>query len=81
MIDVLPEIIGLDGWREGVILIFWKCFVYALDIMFDGFSSIDDGSVAAPKLGIDHVKLIYRFSGRDIRLTDAHGHVIEFILL
>jgi hypothetical protein len=26
-------------------------------------------------LGIDHEKLTYRYSGRDIRLTDVHGHV------
>jgi hypothetical protein len=32
-------------------------------------------------LGIDHEKLTYRFSGRDIRLTDVHGHVIKDILL
>ncbi|MDG2214540.1 MAG: DUF1501 domain-containing protein, partial [Verrucomicrobiota bacterium] len=32
-------------------------------------------------LGINHEKLTYRFSGRDIRLTDVHGHVIEDILL
>ena len=84
MIDDLPEMIGLDGWREGVILIFWRCFVYVLDIMFvilDGFFGIDDGSIVVLKLGIDHEKLIYRFSGRDIRLTDVHGHVIEDILL
>ena len=31
-------------------------------------------------LGIDHTKLTYRFSGRDMRLTDVHGHVIEEIL-
>jgi hypothetical protein len=32
-------------------------------------------------LGIDHEKLTYRFSGRDIRLTDVYGKVIEDILL
>jgi hypothetical protein len=32
-------------------------------------------------LGIDHEELTYRFSGRDIRLTDVHGQVIEDILL
>ena len=32
-------------------------------------------------LGIDHEKLTYRFSGRDIRLTDVHGNVIKDILL
>jgi hypothetical protein len=31
-------------------------------------------------LGIDHTKLTYRFSGRDIRLTDVHGRLIEPIL-
>ncbi|MFT5413579.1 MAG: hypothetical protein ACI9NC_006334 [Verrucomicrobiales bacterium] len=31
-------------------------------------------------LGIDHEQLTYRFSGRDIRLTDVHGKVIEDIL-
>jgi len=27
-------------------------------------------------LGIDHTRLTYRFSGRDMRLTDVHGQVI-----
>lgn len=31
-------------------------------------------------LGVDHTKLTYRFSGRDMRLTDVHGHVIDGIL-
>ena len=31
-------------------------------------------------LGIDHTRLTYRFSGRDIRLTDVHGHVIRDVL-
>ena len=28
-------------------------------------------------LGIDHEKLTYRFQGRDFRLTDVHGNVVE----
>ena len=28
-------------------------------------------------LGIDHEKLTYRFQGRDFRLTDLGGHVIQ----
>jgi len=32
-------------------------------------------------LGIDHEELTYRFSGRDIRLTDVHGNIIDDILL
>lgn len=28
-------------------------------------------------LGIDHLKLTYRYAGRDFRLTDVHGHVVD----
>ena len=31
-------------------------------------------------MGIQHEKLTYRFSGRDIRLTDVGGRVIQEIL-
>lgn len=31
-------------------------------------------------LGLDHTRLTVRFSGRDMRLTDVHGHVIKNIL-
>jgi hypothetical protein len=31
-------------------------------------------------LGIDHEALTYRFSGRDFRLTDVHGEVVEALL-
>jgi hypothetical protein len=31
-------------------------------------------------MGLDHLKLTYRFQGRDFRLTDVHGEVIREIL-
>jgi Protein of unknown function (DUF1501) len=31
-------------------------------------------------LGFDHEKLTYRFQGRDFRLTDAHGMLVERLL-
>ena len=31
-------------------------------------------------LGLDHEKLTYRFQGRDFRLTDVHGKVVQEIL-
>lgn len=31
-------------------------------------------------LGFDHLKLTYRFQGRDFRLTDVHGEVVKPIL-
>lgn len=31
-------------------------------------------------MGLDHEKLTYRYSGRDFRLTDVHGRVVQDIL-
>ena len=31
-------------------------------------------------MGIEHEKLTYRFSGRDIRLTDVYGNVLHDII-
>ena len=31
-------------------------------------------------LGIDHEKLVYRYQGRDFRLTDVHGEVVRAVL-
>ena len=32
-------------------------------------------------LGLDHERLVYRHQGRDYRLTDVHGHVVDDILV
>lgn len=32
-------------------------------------------------MGMNHEKLTYRYAGRDFRLTDVHGHVVNDILL
>lgn len=31
-------------------------------------------------MGFDHERLTYRYGGRDYRLTDVHGHVVQEIL-
>ncbi|MEM7385136.1 MAG: DUF1501 domain-containing protein [Verrucomicrobiota bacterium] len=31
-------------------------------------------------MGLDHERLTYRYSGRDYRLTDVHGHVIHDVI-
>ena len=31
-------------------------------------------------LGLDHTRLVYRYSGRDFRLTDVHGRVVHDII-
>ena len=32
------------------------------------------------QLGLDHEKLTYRYDGRDFRLTDVHGRVVNEII-
>jgi len=32
-------------------------------------------------LGLDHERLTYRYAGRDFRLTDVHGHVVDALLV
>ena len=31
-------------------------------------------------MGLDHTRLTYRYAGRDFRLTDVHGRVVEEVL-
>jgi phosphoglycerol transferase MdoB-like AlkP superfamily enzyme len=31
-------------------------------------------------MGINHEQLTYRFSGRDLRLTDVHGNVLHDVI-
>ena len=31
-------------------------------------------------MGIDHTRLVYRYAGRDFRLTDVDGHVMKPVL-
>lgn len=45
-----------------------KCTVY------------DMWATALHQLGLNHERLTYRYAGRDVRLTDVHGHVLHDIL-
>jgi hypothetical protein len=31
-------------------------------------------------MGLDHTQLTYRYAGRDFRLTDVHGRVVQEVL-
>jgi hypothetical protein len=31
-------------------------------------------------MGFDHTRLTYRYAGRDFRLTDVHGKVVEELI-
>lgn len=46
----------------------------------DRFEIYDLHATMLHLLGIDHTRSTFRFSGRDMRLTDVHGHLIEAVL-
>ncbi|MBX9583917.1 MAG: DUF1501 domain-containing protein [Gemmataceae bacterium] len=52
-----------------------------------GFNAVEDrvhvhdlNATVLHLLGLDHEKLTFRSQGRDFRLTDVHGHVVEKML-
>lgn len=51
---------------------------YAAEV--DPVSIHDLHATILHQLGIDHERLLVRFQGRDYRLTDVHGHVVEGLL-
>jgi hypothetical protein len=53
---------------------------FSYNIVKDPIHIHDLNATALHLLGIDHTKLIYRFQGRDYRLTDVHGQVAKEIL-
>jgi hypothetical protein len=34
----------------------------------------------SPPVGFDHKRLTYRYAGRDFRLTDVYGNVVQGLL-
>ena len=53
---------------------------YGYNIVRDGVHIHDLNATILHLLGIDHTRLTYRFQGRDFRLTDIHGEVVQGIL-
>ncbi len=53
---------------------------YCYNIVRDGVHVHDFNATLLHCRGIDHARLTYRFQGRDFRLTDVHGNVVEKIL-
>jgi Protein of unknown function (DUF1501) len=53
---------------------------FSYNIVKDPVHIHDLNATALHLLGIDHTRLIYRFQGRDYRLTDVHGEVVQKIL-
>ncbi|MCP3920593.1 MAG: DUF1501 domain-containing protein [bacterium] len=53
---------------------------FSYNIIDGGVHVHDINATILHCLGIDHERLTYRFQGRDYRLTDVHGRVVEEIL-
>ncbi|MBL7008210.1 MAG: DUF1501 domain-containing protein, partial [Planctomycetes bacterium] len=53
---------------------------YSYSITEDPVHVHDLNATVMHCLGIDHKRLTARFQGRDFRLTDVHGEVVEAIL-
>ena len=53
---------------------------YGYNITQDPVHVHDLNATILHLLGIDHTRLTYRFQGRDYRLTDIHGNLVQSIL-
>ena len=53
---------------------------YCYNIVKDPVHVHDFNATLLHCLGVDHLKLTYRFQGRDFRLTDVHGNVVQGLL-
>ena len=53
---------------------------YSVNVAEDGVSVHDLHATVLHLLGIDHERLIHKFQGRDFRLTDVHGRVVQPLL-
>ena len=53
---------------------------YSVNVAENGVEVHDLNATLLHQMGIDHERLIYPYQGRDFRLTDVHGRVINEIL-
>jgi hypothetical protein len=53
---------------------------YGYNIVEDPIHIHDFQATLLHCLGFDHERLTYRYQGRDFRLTDVHGQVVQKLL-
>ena len=55
--------------------------VIVIDVIRHGKVHVHDVHATILKLlGFDHTKLTYHYAGRDYRLTDLHGNIIDALI-
>jgi hypothetical protein len=66
------------GTRPGIT--FGESDEFGFNVVKDRVHVHDLHATLLHLLGFDHLKLTYRFQGRDFRLTDVHGNVVKELL-
>jgi hypothetical protein len=66
------------GMKPGVVL--GKSDDFGFNVLEDKVHVHDLHATLLQLLGFDHTKLTFRFQGRDFRLTDVHGQVVQKML-
>jgi hypothetical protein len=54
---------------------------YCYNIVKDGVHVHDMHATMLKTLGIDHTKLTFKYQGRNFRLTDVHGEIVDKVLV
>src|SRR3954468_2563684 len=70
--------VAAGGMKRGAVI--GETDEFSYNVTSDPVTVYDLQATILRTLGIDHKKLTYRFQGRDFRLTDVHGEVVDKML-
>ena len=77
-IDAFTLWLAGGGIQPGIVV--GKTDEFGFGVIEDQYHVHDLQATILHLLGLDHTQLTYRFQGRDFRLTDVHGNVMDKIL-
>jgi hypothetical protein len=77
-IDAFSCLLAGGGVRGGVA--YGETDEYGMQVVRDGCHVHDYHATILHLLGLDHTRVTYRYAGRDFRLTDVHGRVLDAVI-
>jgi len=77
-IDAFTCLLAGGGVRGG--MSYGETDEYGMQVVRDGCHVHDYHATILHLLGLDHTRVTYRYAGRDFRLTDVHGRLLNGIL-
>ncbi len=77
-IDAFSCLLAGGGVRGG--MVYGETDEYGMQIVKDPCHVHDYHATILHLLGLDHKRVTYRYAGRDFRLTDVHGNVLEAVI-